>query len=156
MRKLLVLAMTVLSFSFVLLGCSYQPNENADVEAAAKVNGKVAPVWQYDFYYNQGKGYMQQYGMDLTAESPETKSMLAMLEQNAWEAIINNQIIQQAADEMNIKVKSSEVKKLFEENIRSSFEKDEDYQKWLTDSSMSEDNVLQVIALQEIHRKLFE
>ncbi len=152
MKKLLVLGLSViLAGALLISGCSSSWGGGKSI---GTVNGVDIADWQYQLQYEQNKAYMEQFGVSF--ENEEGQAMLAQIEQYAWEYAASNALLVQVAQEEGITVSDSEAKKLLEDSIADSFESDADYQTWLTDNGMTEDQVLELFRLQKYNELLYE
>src|SRR3712207_5315289 len=70
--------------------------------------------------------------------------------------LISAEWIQGEASDKSVKVSDAEVRKQFEQTKKQSFPKDKDYQKFLKDSGMSEEDILFRVRLDTLSNKLRE
>ncbi|MDQ4049626.1 MAG: peptidyl-prolyl cis-trans isomerase, partial [Actinomycetota bacterium] len=76
------------------------------------------------------------------------------LKSEVMQFLIQAQWVQQEAEERNVKVSDSEVKRSFEDQKRQAFPKEADYRKFLESSGMSEDDILFRVKLDTLQTKL--
>jgi foldase protein PrsA len=82
-------------------------------------------------------------------KQPEAQRRNQVLQQ-----LISFEWIQGEADAMGIKVSDAEVKKSFDEQKKQSFPKDADYQKYLKDSGMTQEDILRSVRLELLSNKI--
>ena len=68
--------------------------------------------------------------------------------------LIQAEWVQQEAEDRDVNVSDAEVKKSFDEQKKQAFPKEADYEKYLKDSGMSEDDILFRVKLDQIQTKL--
>jgi foldase protein PrsA len=76
------------------------------------------------------------------------------LRNQVLQQLLSVEWIQGEADAMEIKVTDAEVKKSFDEQKKQSFPKDADYQKYLKDSGLTQEDILERIELELLSNKI--
>ncbi len=84
----------------------------------------------------------------------QCKTEYEQMRNQALQQVISVEWIQGEADAMGIKVTDAEVKKSFEEQKKQSFPKDADYQKYLKDSGMSQEDILARVKVELLTSKI--
>lgn len=157
MRKLCIPALLMGIFILMLTGCESNLKSSKEdlANAVATVNGEAAGKWEYDFYYQQGADYLEQFGIDLASESGQ--SMLPMVEEDAWRNLIANTLTRQLAAERDINIDDNEAEKLLnEEIIPMAFGGEEAFNEWLNSFGLNREHAKELARLQEVSYRLFE
>ena len=84
----------------------------------------------------------------------QCKQQYDQLKSEVMQFLIQAQWVQQEAEERDVKVSDSEVKRSFEDQKRQAFPKEADYRKFLKSSGMSEDDILFRVKLDTLQTKL--
>ncbi len=84
----------------------------------------------------------------------QCKTEYEQLRNQVLQQLISVQWIQGEADAMNIKVTDAEVRKSFDEQKKQSFPKDADYQKYLKDSGLTQEDILARLKLELLTNKI--
>ncbi len=77
-----------------------------------------------------------------------------MLKDQVMQFLIQAEWVQQEAEKRDVKVSEAEVKKIFDDQKKQAFPRDADYQKFLEDSGMSEEDILFRLKLEQLQTKL--
>ena len=135
MRKLVTWISVVLIFSLLLTvsGCG------TGAGYAVKVNGKPVSMDSYLKKMEAVKEYFSAQGFDLTA--PEAASTLKSVQNEVLESLISTELISQEVEKNNWNVNDPEVEKQVEE-LKAQVPNG-DYQKWLEEQAMTEEEVLE-------------
>ena len=95
------------------------------------------------------------------AEKPSTddlekqcKQQYEDLRDQVMQFLIQVEWVQQEADDRGVEVSDEEVKKSFEDQKRQAFPKEADYQKFLEDNGMSEEDILFRVELEQLQTQL--
>src|SRR6185295_16418723 len=84
----------------------------------------------------------------------QCKTEYEQLRNQAVQQLISVKWIQGEADAMGIKVSDAEIKKSFDEQKKQSFPKDADYQKYLKDSGLTQEDIMQRVKLDLLSNKI--
>ncbi|MCT2537225.1 SurA N-terminal domain-containing protein [Aquibacillus koreensis] len=114
-------------------------------QVVVTVNGEEVLGSYYNMMYSQTKTILTQYGQDTTD--------LDMLKERTLDAIVQQELIAQEADEIGVEVSDEEVQNQLEQT-KSNFETDEEYQNALEELDMTEEGLKQQIVY-EIKREQF-
>jgi foldase protein PrsA len=86
----------------------------------------------------------------------QCKQEYGALRDQVLQLLISFEWIEGEADAQNIKVTDSEIKKSFEKQKKEAFPKDADFQKFLTDSGQTEEDILKRVRLDTLSNKIRE
>ncbi len=134
-RKNIVVIM-VLVLSLALAGCSKKE------DFAIKVNDKVVPMKLYNEKLDAVKSYLTQQGMDF--DNNQGKATLESVKNEVLEGLIGTELINQEIAKNNWDLKDPKIAKQIEE-LKSQLP-GQDYQKWLDQQAMTEDEVVNYFA----------
>jgi len=176
--RALLLTLPVIAAGAIVSGCGNDVPSNA----VAKINDAVIEKSEFDrFFKTAAKGQSQ--GASTVAPDPPnfTKCIAAGQQQpvppgspkpnaeqlkatckqqfdstkdQVMQFLIQAEWIQQEAEERDVKVSDTEVKKQFEDQKKQSFPKEKDYQKFLKESGMTENDILFQVRLDVLQNKL--
>ncbi len=136
----------VLALALALLtgaGCS-------DKDTAAKVNGEKIPLAELDKQVEQLK---KQYPDMFKGADGEGR--LLDFKQRLLDNLINQKLVEQAAEEKGIKVADADVDKQIQQ-LKSGFQNDEQFQSALKSAGMTEESLRQQVREQLLTQKLIE
>src|SRR5215212_5935203 len=105
---------------------------------------------------NQAKQPVAKGAKKPTAAQLKTqcKQQYDALKQQVMQFLVSAEWIQQEADKQDVKVSEKEVQKQFADQKKQSFQKDEDYQKFLKTSGMTQDDLLFRVKLDVISNEV--
>ncbi len=78
------------------------------------------------------------------------------LKDSTMQFLIQAEWVQQEAEKRDVKVSEEEVKKIFDDQKKQAFPREADYEKFLKDSGMSEEDILFRLKLEQLQTKLTE
>lgn len=146
MRQRIIVLLIGVVFLCLLFGCGEKP--------VAEVNGEKISQERYNRYLDQMKAYAEKSGDSFEGESGQ--ALLAELEQNVLEQLIDETLIFQAAKKENIRVTEKEVSDFLDQRVKKSFQSEEEYNEWLKSSKLTEKELKENIKYQMTGQKLFE
>lgn len=136
MKKIIKLGILVLIILTAINGCAKKD------DYAVKVNDKSIPMKAYNDKLNAVKTYLEQQGMDFNSE--QGKASLESIKNEVLEGLIGNELINQEIAKNNWNLQDPEINKQIEE-LKNQIP-DKDYQKWLDQQAMTEDEVVHYFA----------
>ena len=160
-------------------GCG---GDDVPSDAVAKVGDTVVTKQAFDRWYaSAAQGQRQQGGPPVAPDPPRfTKCVAAVkqqqpkgagapkdselkkqckqgyeqLKQQVMQFLIQSQWVQQEAEQQDVKVSDTEVRRLFEDQKKQAFPKEKDYKKFLRTSGSSEQDILFRVKLDALQTKL--
>ena len=150
-KKLLLVALSIILI-FSITACNKNeettnPTDESPMEVVAKVNDKEISWEQYRSMVGNMKSYYQQFGMDF--EKAENKELLDMLEAEAINVLIQEELIYQSAVEKNYKVTDEDIDKELE-GFKAQYEKEEEFLSDLEANSLTLDSLREKIAKEKL------
>nr|MBA3299110.1 peptidyl-prolyl cis-trans isomerase [Thermoleophilaceae bacterium] len=170
-----LLSVAALAAAAVVSGCG----NSVPANSVAKVGDSVITKKEFDRWYESAA---KQGGQTSTPDPPDFKQCVAGLKkqpqpqggskpsdavlkkqckqqadqfkQEAMQFLIQAEWVQQEAEARGVKVSDAEVKKSFEDKKKQAFPKEADYQKFLKQSGMSEEDILFRVKLDTLQPKL--
>ncbi|NLI93913.1 MAG: peptidylprolyl isomerase [Peptococcaceae bacterium] len=109
---------------------------------AIKVNDKVIPMTAYNQKLNAIKTYLEKQGIDFNSD--QGKATLESVKNDVMEGLIGNELINQEIAKNKWDLKDPEVTKQVE-NLKNQIP-DKDYQKWLDQQAMTDQEVVNYFA----------
>lgn len=136
MKKItIILAAVFMSLLIFISGCS--PKES---EYALKVNGNSVPMETYQKKMDAVKAYLEKQGLDFNSE--QGKQMLEGVKQDVLEGLISSEIIRQEIESQGWNMDDPAVVEQIE-NLKTQIkDAGQDYQKWLAEQAMTEEEVI--------------
>ena len=150
--------------------------------AVAKVGDSTISKDEFDRWYKNAAAGASQGGQAAAPDPPDFEKCVAALEKQAapqgaekpsaedlekqckqqyedlrdqvMQFLIQAEWVQQEAEERGVEVSDEEVKKSFEDQKKQAFPKEADYQKFLDDNGMSEEDILFRVKLDQLQTKL--
>jgi len=150
----LLMIFVLAALGIISAGCSATMGDKLGGEPIGTVNGEDIYSGEYDLYYNQSVNYMTQLGLDTTSE--DAASILAYVEQEAWNSCVSNEILRQAAKENGIEVSDSDLEKILNDEIKSNFDTTEEYDAWLAGVGLAENQILELLRINQLNTLLYE
>ncbi len=149
LKKLKVLGALLLCIC-LFAGCGGEK-----IVSMGTVNGVAIDQSRFDFYMNNMKN---QYGsiMDLTEPNEENKAIYALMEQSAWDSVVQNTLVEGLAKEEGIEVTNAEVENVLDAQVKASFETEQDFQQWLKAMGYTKDDMLYMFRIDTLSQKLFD
>ena len=89
-----------------------------------------------------------------SALKKQCKTQFDQLKGEVMQFLIQAQWVQQEAEDRDVEVSDAEVKKSFDQQKKQAFPKEADYQKFLKDSGMNEEDILYRVKLDQLQTKL--
>ncbi|MGI6361815.1 MAG: peptidylprolyl isomerase [Bacillota bacterium] len=148
MKKVFVALSCFIIAALLMVGCS------AKGGSIGTVNGQDISKDVYESIYEQNKAYMEAFG--ITFDDEQGQAMLSQIEQSAWQNAVMQVLIMQEAEEAGITVSDADVKADLDEVIANNFANDEEYQKYLKESEITEAELLESFRQQAYQTKLYE
>ena len=123
--KKLKLCCALLFSVFLLAGCGGEK-----VVSMGTLNGVDIDENRFNFYMDNLK---TQYGsiIDLTEPNESNMAMYAMIEQSAWDSVVQNTLVEVLAQEEDIRISNGEVRSILDQQVVASFESEKDFSEWL-------------------------
>ncbi|HHV63745.1 MAG TPA: peptidylprolyl isomerase [Peptococcaceae bacterium] len=134
MKKITLIAVTIFTILALLTGCAQGE------DFAVKVNDQAVPRELYETKLKAIKKYFKTQGVDL--DSAEYKTSFESVKNEVLEGLIGTELIHQEVVKNNWDLKDPEVTKQWDE-LKSQIK---DYQAWLEEQAMTENEVLEYIA----------
>lgn len=147
MRRKIYLAGALLALVLLLTGCGQKP--------VAEVNGEKLMTEEFNRYLEQTKAYGEQMGITI-AEGEEGAVLLAQAKQDTVDRWIEETLVFQAGEAEKVEVADSAVNSYLDERIKSSIGTDEQYQEWLTQQKLTNDDLLRLIRYQLTGQQIYE
>lgn len=142
------------AFCIISAGCSATMGDKLGGEPIGTVNGQDIYGGEYDLYYNQSINYMTKMGLDTTSE--DAASILAYVEQEAWNSCVSNEILRQAAKENGIEISDGDLEKILNDEVKSNFDTTEKYNSWLQSSGLNEAQIMELLRINQLNTLLYD
>jgi len=136
MKRVTRFLFSILVLIVVLSGCAKQG------DFAVKVNDKAVPMKTYNEKLDAIKNYLGEQGIDFDSE--QGKATMESVKNDVLEGLIGTELIKQEIAKNNWNLEDPEITKQIEE-LKSQLP-DNDYQKWLEQQAMSEEEVIDYFA----------
>lgn len=146
MRQRFLLLLVALCALLFLAGCGAKP--------VAVVNGEEISQEEFDRYFTQVKAYAERVGA--TFEGAKGEEQLANLKKDALDNMVDEILIMQSGKKEGIEVTDKEIDDYLEQQVKSSFENDEQYKEWLDSMEMTEEEFREKVNYQLTGQKLFD
>jgi peptidyl-prolyl cis-trans isomerase C len=136
MKKLTIITSIILVFLMAFTGCAKKE------DFAIKVNDKLIPKKIYEDKLTAYKEYLEKQGLDFNSE--QGKATLENIKNEVLEGLIGAELIDQEIAKNNWDLKDPEVLQQVED-LKSQLP-DKDFQKWLDEQAMTEDEITEYFA----------
>lgn len=149
LKKLRILG-TILLGAFLFSGCGGEK-----VVSMGTLNGKDIDENRFQFYMDNLKN---QYGslIDLSEPNEDNMAMYAMIEQSAWDSVLQNTLVEVLAEEEDIHLSNGEVESTLDAQVAASFESEEDFSQWLEAMGYTRDDMLYLFRIDALSQKIFD
>lgn len=140
MKKIMTFSVFVLAFLIVFAGCAKKD------DYALKVNNEAISRQNYDEKLKAMKSSYEKQGVDFTTE--QGKSTLTSIQEEVLENLISGVLIKQEIEKNKWDLRDAEIAKQIE-NIKTQLKNQgTDYQVWLTQKALTEEELVQIFAFQ--------
>ena len=133
------MAAVLMGLLILVSGCSQQQSDYA-----LKVNGISIPIETYDKKMNAVKAYLEKQGLDFNSD--QGKQMLEGVKQDVVEGLISSEILRQEIEKQGWSVDDPAVGEQIKNLKTQIADAGQDYQKWLEEQAMTEEEVISYIA----------
>ncbi|MCI8336357.1 MAG: hypothetical protein HFI72_04290 [Peptococcaceae bacterium] len=138
-----------------MCACIFAGCGEEEIVSMGTVNGVAIDQSKFDFYMDNLKS---QYGsiVDLTEVNEENKAVYAMIEQSAWDTIVQNTLVEALAQAEGIQVTGAEVENALDAQVKASFDSEQGFNDWLKAMGYTRDEMLYLFRMDALSQKLFD
>ncbi len=136
--------------ALVLAGCGGEK-----VVSMGTVNGVAIDQNKFDFYMDNLKNQYSSI-IDLTEPNEQNKAVYAIIEQSAWDTMVQNTLVEALAQEEGIQVTGAEVENALDTQVKASFDSEQGFNDWLKAMGYTREEMLYLFRMDTLSQKLFD